>query len=74
MKNLTLLEKLAAIPQDATQATIAGVKMEVINVMEKDRLLQADPDDIYMHECILANGNFLFVSRNGELKKVYKVM
>lgn len=74
MEHATLLGQLSAIPQEAVQATVAGINMQVIDITKKDELLQTDPTDTSIHECILANGNFLFVSRNGKLEKLYKVV
>ena len=61
------------IPADATTATIQGVEMQIISTEQADKMLEADKNDEKTHECILKNGRFLFESKNGELKALYKV-
>ena len=68
-----ILDKLLAIPADATNATIQGVEMQVISTEQADKMLVEDANDDKTHECILKNGRFLFESENGELKELYKV-
>jgi len=68
-----ILDKLLAIPADATTATVQGVEMQIISAEQADKMLGADTKDEKTHECILKNGRFLFESENGELKALYKV-
>ena len=68
-----ILDELLAIPADATTATIHGVGMQIISTEQADKMLGADTKDEKTHECILKNGRFLFESKNGELKALYKV-
>ena len=68
-----ILDELLAIPADATNATIQGVEMQVISTEQADKMLVEDANDDKTHECILKNGRFLFESKNGELKALYKV-
>ena len=56
----TLLNELMKIPQDATYVTV--------------RLLNFDPTDSNIHECILSNGHFLFQTENRTLVALYKVL
>ena len=49
----TLLNELMKIPQDATYVTVLGVEMQVIDRDEAVRLLNFDPTDSNIHECIL---------------------
>ena len=68
-----ILDELLAIPADATTATIHGAWMQIISTEQADKMLGADTKDEKTHECILKNGRFLFESKNGELKALYKV-
>ena len=68
-----ILDELLAIPADATNATVQGVEMQVISTEQADKMLVEDANDDKTHECILKNGRFLFESKNGELKALYKV-
>ena len=47
--------------------------MHVISAEQADKMLEADTNDEKTHESILKNGRFLFESKNGELKALYKV-
>lgn len=69
----TLLEVLTKIPSDATSATVQGVQMQIIDSGYARTLLDSDPDDNKIHECILSNGRFLFETDNGNLKSLFKV-
>lgn len=69
-----ILDELLAIPADATTATVQGVEMQVISTEQADKMLVEDANDDKTHECILKNGKFLFESKNGELKALYKVL
>ena len=60
------------IPQDATYVTVLGVEMQVRD--EAVRLLNFDPTDSNIHECILSNGHFLFQTENRTLVALYKVL
>lgn len=68
-----ILDELLAIPADATNATVQGVEMKVISNERAEMLLNNDAEDEKTHECILKNGRFLFESKNGKLKVLYKV-
>ena len=68
-----MIDELMVIPADATTATIQGVEMQIISTEQADKMLEADKNDEKTHECILKNGRFLFESKNGELKSLYKV-
>ena len=68
-----ILDKLLAIPADATTATVQGVEMQIISANQADKMLEADTNDEKTHECILKNGRFLFESDNGKLTTLYKV-
>ena len=69
-----ILDELLAIPADATNATVQGVEMKVISNERAEMLLNNDAEDEKTHECVLKNGRFLFESKNGELKALYKVL
>ena len=68
-----ILDELLAIPADATNATVQGVKMQIISAEQANKMLEAGTNDEKTHECILKNGRFLFESENGKLKTPYKV-
>ena len=68
-----ILDKLLAIPADATNATVQGVEMQIITAEQADKMLEADTNDERIHECLLKNGRFLFESENGKLTTLYKV-
>ncbi len=68
-----LLDELLKIPADATSATIEGVEMQVIDAGYAKSLLESDPNCENIHECQLANGRFVFESREGKLIALYKV-
>ena len=69
----SLLEELMRIPSDATSATVQGVEMQIIDEKRAQTMLDADPDDDAIHECILSNGHFLFETEGHELKALFKV-
>ena len=69
-----ILDELLAIPADATNATVQGVKMQIISAEQANKMLEADTNAEKTHECILKNGRFLFEAENGELKSLYKVL
>lgn len=50
-----------------------GVTMQMINPAQAQKMLDTDPEDKRAHECVLANGRFLFVCENGILRSLYKV-
>lgn len=68
-----LIAELMKIPSDATSATVQGINMQTIDKQQAQAMLDADPGDNTLHECILANGRFLFKSGNGNLKSLFKV-
>lgn len=74
MENKSLLELLLALPKNCTHTTVQGIELQLINSADRDKLLQSDPDGIYYHECILANGTFIFTKENGNLHSLYKVI
>ena len=51
-----------------------GVTMQVIDPVQAQKMLNTDPEDKHVHECVLANGRFLFVCENGILRSLYKVL
>ena len=63
MNDMNLMDELLKIPADATAATVQGIEM----------LLESDPNDNTIHECLLSNGRFLFQSDNANLVALYKV-
>lgn len=69
----TLLEELMKIPSDAVAATVRGIEMQIIDESRARSMLDADPDDDAIHECILSNGRFLFETEGHELKSLFKV-
>lgn len=69
----TLLEELMKIPSDAVAATVQGIEMQIIDESRAQSMLDADPDDDAIHECILSNGRFLFETEGHELKSLFKV-
>lgn len=73
-KNNILIDLLAAIPEEATQATVMGITMQIISPEKRKKMLQDDPDDNFIHECILINGIFLFVIKEHRLIELYKVV
>lgn len=68
-----ILDELLAIPADATNATVQGVKMQIISAEQANKMLEADTNNEKTHECIMKNGRFIFESENGKLKTLYKV-
>jgi len=58
---------------DTTSATIQGVALQIIDEKARQSLLQSDPDDIRLHECILSNGTFVADMPDGKLIALYKV-
>ena len=68
-----ILDELLAIPVDATTTTIQDVVMQIISVEQANKMLEADANDEKIHECLLKNGRFLFVSEDSKLKTLYKV-
>ena len=69
----TLLEELMKIPSDAVAATVQGIEMQIIDESRARSMLDADPEDDAIHECILSNGRFLFETEGYELKALFKV-
>lgn len=67
------MDELLKIPADATSAVVMGVTMQMINPAQAQKMLDTDPEDKRAHECVLANGRFLFVCENGILRSLYKV-
>lgn len=69
----TLMEELMQLPAGATAVTIQGIEMQLIDNDTRQTLLQSDPDDEHLHECILSNGTFIADMQNGQLFALYKV-
>lgn len=69
----TILDELLKIPADATSAVVMGVTMQMIDSAQAQKMLDTDPKDKRLHECVLENGRFLFVCEGGILKNLYKV-
>lgn len=69
----SLLERLMQLPPDTVTATIQGVALQIIDEATRQSLLQSDPDDRHIHECILSNGTFIADMPNGQLTALYKV-
>lgn len=61
------------IPREATSASIGGIQMQMIDEQKRQVLLQSDPEDEHIHECILSSGTFIADMKNGRLFALYKV-
>lgn len=70
----SLMEELMQLPAEAKNATIQGVEMQLIDNTTRQSLLQSDPDDEHIHECVLSNGTFVADMLNGQLLALYKVI
>lgn len=69
----SLLEQLMQLPPDTVTTTIQGVALQIIDEATRQSLLQSDPDDRHIHECILSNGTFIADMPDGQLTALYKV-
>ena len=69
-----LFDEFIKIPVEATSATVYGVSMQIIDVVKAREMLDADPNDDVIHECLLSNGRFLFETYGHTLKSLFKVM
>ena len=70
-----ILEELHSIPADSKEATIQGVRMELITAAHRKRLLDQDPDGIIYQDCELKNGTFVFTTDGQQnLLTLYKVI
>lgn len=69
----SLLEQLMQLPSNTVTATIQGVALQIIDEATRQSLLQSDPDDRHIHECILSNGTFIADMPDGQLTALYKV-
>ena len=49
------------------------IEMLLIDENKAGALLESDPNDNTIHECLLSNGRFLFQSDNANLVALYKV-
>lgn len=67
MNDMNLMDELLKIPADATAATVQGIEMLLIDENKAGALLESDPNDNTIHECLLSNGRFLFQSDNANL-------
>lgn len=61
------------LPPDTTSATIQGLSLQIIDEATRQSLLQSDPDDLHIHECVLSNGTFIADMPDGKLIALYKV-
>lgn len=61
------------LPAEAATVTIQGVTMQLIDETTRQSLLQSDPEDTHIHECILSNGTFIADIQDGHLLALYKV-
>ena len=62
---------------DGAQAKYGDIMKMILMLIDKSKaesLLESDPDDNAIHECLLSNGRFLFQSDNGNLIALYKVI
>ena len=73
MNDMNLMDELLKIPADATAATVQGIEMLLIDENKAGALLESDPNDNTIRECLLSNGRFLFQSDNANLVALYKV-
>ena len=74
MKEKTLFELLQSIPESCQEATIQGIRMEMIDISIKEDLLALDSEGMTFHECILKNGTFVFsTDGNHRLQTLFKV-
>ena len=73
MNDMNLMDELLKIPADATAATVQGIEMLLNDENKAGALLESDPNDNTIHECLLSNGRFLFQSDNTNLVALYKV-
>ena len=71
MNDMNLMDELLKIPADATAATVQGIEMLLIDENKAGALLESDPNDNTIHECLLSNGRFLFQSDNTNLVALY---
>lgn len=58
MNDMNLMDELLKIPADATAATVQGIEMLLIDENKAGALLESDPNDNTIHECLLSNGRF----------------
>lgn len=56
MNDMNLMDELLKIPADATAATVQGIEMLLIDENKAGALLESDPNDNTIHECLLSNG------------------
>ena len=68
MNDMNLMDELLKIPADATAATVQGIEMLLIDENKAGALLESDPNDNTIHECLLSNQ-----SDNANLVALYKV-
>ena len=73
-QNKTILELLMQIPKECTKITIQGIEMQIINKETQERILATQIAGTQIHDCTLANGTFLFTTRNHALSSLYKVI
>lgn len=53
MNDMNLMDELLKIPADATAATVQGIEMLLIDENKAGALLESDPNDNTIHECLL---------------------
>ena len=73
MNDMNLMDELLKIPADATAATVQGIEMLLIDENKAGALLESDPNDNTIHECLFSNCRILFYSDNAILFALYKV-
>ena len=56
--DMNLMDELLKIPADATAATVQGIERLLIDENKAGALLESDPNDNTIHECLLSNGRF----------------
>lgn len=54
MNDMNLMDELLKIPADATAATVQGIEMLLIDENKAGALLESDPNDNTIHECLLS--------------------
>ena len=73
MNDMNLMDELMKIPADATAATVQGIEMLLIDKNKAESLLESDPNDNAIHECLLSNGRFQAKPYKANLVALYKV-
>ncbi|MCO7112804.1 hypothetical protein NIB75_10740 [Bacteroides uniformis] len=58
MNDMNLMDELLKIPADATAATVQGIEMLLIDENKAGALLESDPNDNTIHECLFKQRPF----------------